>query len=320
MRKPIVSVIVPVYNAEKYLRECLESIQNQTLKDIEIICVNDGSTDGSKNILKEFAKKDQRFVILNKKNSGVNSARAEGYKKAHGKYIAWADNDDILEPTMYEKLCNEASKNKSEIVICNYKMYPKNVAGKEVWYRSYEGKNDWKFIAKNTTLWNKIVSKKLLDKLDIVELFDVMGESAYGIVLAGSNKISTIEEPLYNYRVGHGSASNNYQNIDWFEKTVDSTKKKYEYSKENNFSVDIQNYFYYCYLYYNLVLMSVAAKNANKEEYNSAKKVVKENKFFSKKYKAFFTDKNSFSKRAFFRGFIYPNYGFAKVVTRLVMR
>ena len=92
-----VSVIIPVYNVEKYLRECLESVINQTLKDIEIICINDGSTDKSYEILKEYAKLDHRIRILNQSNMGQSAARNRGLEIAKGKYVYFMDSDDWLE-------------------------------------------------------------------------------------------------------------------------------------------------------------------------------------------------------------------------------
>lgn len=321
MKRPTISVIIPVYNAEKYLRECLDSVRNQTFKDLEIICVNDGSTDGSLDILRGLAKKDERFVVINQENQGVNIARAEGYKRAHGMYIAWVDNDDVLKKDMYEKMFNLAKKNKSEIVISNYSLYPKKIIGKEIWYKPFSGVNDWKFIARNTTLWNKIVSKELLDKVKIVDLFNNMGESAYGIVLVSSDLISTIDEPLYNYRVGHSSSvSKNYDSIEWFKTTVDSTKEKYEYARKHNFQSDIQDYFFYCYLYYSLILMSIAARNGDKKLYNDERILIRQNNLFSKKYQKFFKTNLSFTKRIFFELFICSNYNVARFMGKIVLR
>ena len=97
---PKISVIIPVYNAEKYLRVCLDSVVNQTLEDIEIICVNDGSTDKSSNILKEYAEKDGRIIILTQKNQGAAIARNKGISVAKGEYLSLLDCDDFFELDM----------------------------------------------------------------------------------------------------------------------------------------------------------------------------------------------------------------------------
>ncbi len=105
-----VSVIVPVYNTEKYIDECLDSIENQTLKEIEIICVNDGSTDNSLQVLKAHQQKDSRIKIIDQKNAGVCVARNQGIKNAQGTYIAFADSDDLIPPYVYEKAYYDAVK------------------------------------------------------------------------------------------------------------------------------------------------------------------------------------------------------------------
>ena len=108
-----ISVIIPVYNVEKYLRECLDSVADQSLKDIEIICVNDGSTDSSRDILLEFKEKDSRFIVLDKQNGGLSSARNAGFAAAKGTYILFLDSDDILKGvSALEKLYERAEKDR----------------------------------------------------------------------------------------------------------------------------------------------------------------------------------------------------------------
>lgn len=114
---PKVSVIIPVYNTEKYLVDCLDSILNQSLLDIEIICVNDGSTDSSLEILKKKAKIDSRVSVYSQKNSGLSITRNNGLKAARGKYIYFMDSDDLLEITALEKLYNYAEESNLEIVL-----------------------------------------------------------------------------------------------------------------------------------------------------------------------------------------------------------
>ncbi len=113
-----VSVIVPVYNVKKYLAKCLDSIIAQTLKDIEIICVNDGSSDGSDKVLEEYKKKDARIQVVNRKNGGLSAARNTGMPYAKGKYIGFVDSDDYIEPTMYELMYYNAEHFQSQMVIC----------------------------------------------------------------------------------------------------------------------------------------------------------------------------------------------------------
>ena len=115
-----VSIIVPVYNTAQYLRRCLDSIISQTLEDIEIICVNDGSTDNSLDILQLYASKDKRIKIINKENEGLVSARKAGVSEAVGEYIGFVDSDDWIEKEMYGTLYCAASRDDADIVSTDY--------------------------------------------------------------------------------------------------------------------------------------------------------------------------------------------------------
>lgn len=119
MKKIKVSVIVPCYNAKKYLDKCLNSLINQTMKEIEIICVNDGSIDNTINILRKYQKNDKRITVINKENGGVSSARNEGIKFAHGEYIIFIDSDDYVDINMFSDMYQIAMKTNSDIVKCN---------------------------------------------------------------------------------------------------------------------------------------------------------------------------------------------------------
>jgi glycosyltransferase involved in cell wall biosynthesis len=112
---PKVSIIVPVYNVEKYLEKCLDSLINQTLKDIEIICINDGSLDNSINILEKYAIKDNRLKIISQKNAGLSAARNTGINAASGDYIGFCDSDDWVSLDFYEKLYKCAVQNNTDI-------------------------------------------------------------------------------------------------------------------------------------------------------------------------------------------------------------
>ena len=112
-----VSIIVPVYNVKKYLRKCLDSLINQTLKDIEIICINDGSTDKSLEILEEYKNRDSRIILLNQENSGQSVARNRGIEIAKGEYLGFVDPDDWIDLDYYEKLYNAASTNNTDIAV-----------------------------------------------------------------------------------------------------------------------------------------------------------------------------------------------------------
>ena len=118
-----VSVLVPIYNVEEFLPECLDSLVRQTLKDIEIICINDGSRDSSLDIIKEYAKKDSRIVVINKKNSGYGDSMNRGLAKASGEYVGIVESDDFIDRDAFEKMYELAKKHDVEIVKGNYYEY-----------------------------------------------------------------------------------------------------------------------------------------------------------------------------------------------------
>lgn len=118
--KPLVSIIVPVYNVEKYLEKCLESLVNQTLKNIEIICVNDGSPDNCGEILDNYKAIDSRIIVIEQKNSGLSAARNTGMKYVNGEYIMFVDSDDWIDIDTCELAYNAAEKNKADLVMWSY--------------------------------------------------------------------------------------------------------------------------------------------------------------------------------------------------------
>ncbi len=320
MKRPKISIIIPVYNTGSYLEECLESIKKQTFRDFEVICINDGSTDKSLEIMEKFAREDKRFRVVNqKKNMGICTTRAAGYKKASGEYIAWVDADDVIDPEMYDKMYKLASEAANDVVICNYNFFPEDISRKRKWYHSYNGVVDWKFVAENTLVWNKIVKKSLLDKLNIVDLLEKIGEEAYAFVLISANGISTIDEPLYNYRVGHQSSSSNFKDVRWFKQVAIYARDGYSMAKKIGYSKEWQEFFKYVYLKYNLLLMVVASMNGDKMTYEQAGTIVKKGKLFSKKYEKYLKNNYSDIKIFVFKNFVTQNYTISKILSRIAL-
>ena len=118
--KPKISIIVPIYNVEEYLRRCLDSLLTQSLTDIEVIAINDGSPDSSLQILKDYALKDNRLKIIDQSNSGVSSARNAGIEAATGEYIGFVDPDDWIDKEMYKIMYQTAVTEQADIVMCSY--------------------------------------------------------------------------------------------------------------------------------------------------------------------------------------------------------
>lgn len=163
---PKVSVIVPVYNTEKYLKKCLETLVNQTMEEIEIIIVNDGTKDNSMTIAREFAKKyPEKIVILEKENGGLSDARNYAIPYAKGEYIAFLDSDDYVEINMYEDMYNLAKSENCDMVECNfYWEYPKKT--KEDIGTIYHNKRE--MLEKiRVVAWNKLIKREILEQTKI---------------------------------------------------------------------------------------------------------------------------------------------------------
>ena len=120
MKKGFISIIIPVYNTEKYLKRCLESVINQTYSDLQIICIDDGSTDGSIDILEEYSQKDKRIQVVRKENSGISETRNAGHSYVSGEYIMYLDSDDWLDENACESAINSAEKEKADVIFWNY--------------------------------------------------------------------------------------------------------------------------------------------------------------------------------------------------------
>ena len=123
MSEPLVSLLVPIYNVERYLRECLDSACSQTLEDIEIICLNDGSTDSSPDIIREYMARDPRVRMVDKPNSGYGASMNRGLAEARGRYIGILESDDFFEPDALEMLVNAAEKHKAQVAKANFWLY-----------------------------------------------------------------------------------------------------------------------------------------------------------------------------------------------------
>lgn len=169
-----VSVIVPVYNVEKYLARCLDSIVAQTLQEIEIICVNDGSTDNSLSILKEYAKKDKRIVVICQENQGLSAARNTGMAAAVSKYLGFVDSDDWIDTEFYEKLYNAAERCGADIACAsverNYKSGRKRRKIAITQDRVFASVKE-KFVATNSPrmcfVWNKIYNRRAIQSRNL---------------------------------------------------------------------------------------------------------------------------------------------------------
>ena len=210
---PKVSVIIPIYNTEKYIRKCLDSVCNQTLQDIEIICVNDCSPDNSLEILQEYASSDNRIKIINfSQNKGAAVARNTAIDEAKGEYIGFVDSDDYIDLDFYEKLYERAKKDNADIVIGNI---VKHNQGKDIFCYNMIDK-----VKQNKVHFNGFfcVCVCVCDLLKKNRIFFTeglgYGEDRIFPILASyfANKVLVDENVYYHYVIRQDSASKNYYN------------------------------------------------------------------------------------------------------------
>lgn len=209
LEENLISVIIPIYNVEKYISRCLDSVINQTYKKIEIICVDDGSPDNSIKILKEYEKKDSRIKIIRQQNRGLSGARNTGIKNSRGEYIFFLDSDDWLPLNSLELLYKDILLNKSDISVGNLtKVYPKK--NKEIGLKNLEKNNyslknylEYSINKKNFTanVVNKLYKTKLIIKNQILFKEKILYEDFLFTIqyFIYCKKISVIEEVVYYY-------------------------------------------------------------------------------------------------------------------------
>lgn len=209
MKSPAISLIIPVYNVEKYLDKALQSVENQTFKDFEVIIVDDGSTDSSIKIINEFCKKNSNFKLITQQNSGPAVARNTALSLSKGSYIAFMDSDDYIEPNFLESLYTAAIKHNADIVCCNFNTYyPKKNLKVYLPFNTPSGvyskekalKKLIPDIGMHYFVWNKFCKREIF--FDNNLKFDDMYFEDISIspkLFYYAEKIVLLREPLYNY-------------------------------------------------------------------------------------------------------------------------
>ena len=214
MNHPKISIIIPVYNVEKYLRECLDSVVNQTFSDLEIICVDDGSTDSSGAILEEYAAKDSRFVVLHQSNAGQSTARNKGLDIVSGEYILFVDSDDKIALDTIEKTYEAARISASELVL--FYMYLDNSVSKSIQAPCSIDEPVKDLLSKTKLAFFQgpgpckwLWKKSFLDKLRLRFIEGIKFEDVPFVLDAAlhSNSISVIPGMLYYYRIHDGTTT-----------------------------------------------------------------------------------------------------------------
>ena len=259
---PKISIIIPIYNSEKYLEECLKSLIYQTFKNFEIICINDGSTDNSFKILKKFEKLDERFHIFSQVNKGPGIARNIGIKKSKGEYLLFLDSDDIFKNTMIEDMYANIKNYDSEIVVCNSNNFEIKNENEKIFYKKNYIFFDDKIINKTFQSldvkkdffnlfiwwpWDKLFNKKYIKNLGIEYQNLKSSEDLFFIASAviAAKKITFLNKILINHRVGLKSSVSNTREKSW-DNFYYALKKLKSFIKEKGlykrFKQDFINY------------------------------------------------------------------------------
>ena len=210
-----ISIIVPVYNVEKYLKKCIDSIVNQTYKNLEIILVDDGATDRSGEICDELAKLDNRIKVYHKKNGGLSDARNYGVERATGSYVGFVDSDDYIDAEMYEKLYEAITKEDADVAECSFKIiYPDrvelfndeeyyNVLGEQEYLEEY-----LKLKKIFGSVWTKLIKSTIAKKIEfpVGKLYE---DTYYAYDLIDIvDKYVIMDNPYYNYLMRENSITN----------------------------------------------------------------------------------------------------------------
>lgn len=235
----LISVVIPIYNMELYLKECIESVLNQTYTNLEILLIDDGSTDSSLEICKKYAALDRRIVVIHQENKGLSGARNTGIKKAHGKYLAFVDSDDYINKMMIEKLYCAINKSEGvELAVCGIQcIYDHNFQGEKQEVRSIIKDEEcdaqiaierlfsplaesWQYVVS----CNKLYKSSLFDNVCFLESYIHEDEIIIHRILGQCKKIVFISDILYYYRQRNGSitaAEYTAQHLDYFKAIED---------------------------------------------------------------------------------------------------
>lgn len=267
-----ISVIVPCYNIREYLPRCIESILAQTYKNLEIILISDGSTDGTDEVIREYVKKDSRIIPVFKQNSGVSDTRNRGLDIATGDYIGFVDGDDYIEPEMYETLLKNAIENNADISHCGYQMvFPSRVdyyynTGKKVIQDNKKGIRDiivGDYVEPSPCI--KIYRKNIVNNLRMPPDIKINEDVIFNFYAFVNSQKSVYEDlPFYHYILRKGSAATSKINQNKLFDPVRVRKEIFEYSLKN-LDNEIQSVAYSSYLNSIINLYRVVSNSKLKE-------------------------------------------------------
>ena len=260
-QNPKISIIIPIYNTEEYLRECLNSVINQTLKEIEIILIDDGSTDNSGKICEEYASKDKRIKVIHQKNQGAAISRNKGIDLAQGKYLYFLDSDDYIESDTLEKMLNKIEQEDADICICrnyeidgNIKILSNSLVIELLPQKSCFNMNDIPksiFNFCHPTVWHKLYKKNFINKYEIkyqnLSSCNDVFFNAISLVLA--ERITCLNEALVFHRINTNNSITAKRYI-FSDNIFKAAKKTKYYLKKINKFEAVKHSFYIAFINY----------------------------------------------------------------------
>lgn len=242
-KKYAVSVIIPIYNVEHFLPRCLDSVKNQTLKNIEIICINDGSPDNCAEILQKYVKDDSRFNIITQQNQGLSASRNKGIALATGEYVFFLDADDYIHPQTLEIFYKTAKKSKSEVVIstkvCRLAKDPLPKAKYNVDYVKFSISLNpiddlYKYRLVSAVVWNKLYRTEMIKKFRFIEGIYFEDWPFTTCVFSSIKDFAYINESLYIYNTMSASIVRSKFSIKKIHDYIYGIRYIYDYFHQNN--------------------------------------------------------------------------------------
>lgn len=273
-----ISVIIPVYNVKEYLKECIDSVINQSYKNLEIILIDDGSTDGSEKICDDYKNNDDRIVVVHKKNGGLASARNKGIEVSTGEYLFFIDSDDFIELNTLEELYKFSNGGTNDLVICNYYKYDEHTKKEIDIIPFYDKSNPKCIVTAMPTATCKLIKREIFIKNSLMFLegkyYEDNAIMPYALSLITSYEY--IQKPFYYYRQRTGSILNKNSYDKKWEDIFDVLEKLSDKFDNNDFNEELE------YIYIEYLLHAASLKFYKFKE--GKKNIIKINRIMKSKF------------------------------------
>ena len=244
----LISVIVPIYKIEPYIRQCIESILSQTYRELEIILIDDGSPDSCGKICEEYALMDDRLKVIHKENGGLSDARNYGLKVAQGAYVSFIDGDDYIDKSFYKMLMDAAEKEDCAIAECYSISFEDGTIPKSVYKKGYNYLNSFEWLTESSVgdflpcvVWNKIYKKELFDNIEFPVGRHYEDEATTYKVIYKANRIIRIKAALYFYRQRSGSITKLEKNMKEINEQYIALEEKCDFFRNCN-EIEIEKF------------------------------------------------------------------------------